>query len=57
VLPLWATILSVIIGILSLVLIVFLPNFLVLLWLLAASAALLRSGRGGATGPEPAAAI
>jgi hypothetical protein len=57
VLPLWATILSVIIGILSLVLIVFVPNFLVLLWLLAASAALLRSGRGGATGPEPAAAI
>lgn len=55
VIPKWAAILAVIVGILSLVLIFFLPNFLVLLWLLAASAALIRSGRGGA--PRPAAAI
>jgi hypothetical protein len=57
VLPLWATILSVIIGIVSLVLIFFLPNFLVLIWMLVASAALVRGSRGGAPGTAPAAGI
>jgi hypothetical protein len=51
--PRWAVVLGVIVGILSILLIFFLPNFLVLLWLLAASAGLIRSGGGTASVPEP----